>query len=121
MTNTATQSTPLKITDRELTISSVSGGVRFWAGQGGSVWVATLDREGEQKDCYCLLKTRDVNEFKEWVACHFGNNDLVERYLDPEDDPYPPETDDTVLCCPNCERPNQFGEMCHSCSTEVDG
>lgn len=22
---------------------------------------------------------------------------------------------DTVLCCPECERPNQFGELCGEC------
>jgi hypothetical protein len=26
--------------------------------------------------------------------------------------------DDTVLCCPDCERPNQFGELCVSCQQE---
>ena len=26
-----------------------------------------------------------------------------------------PEIDDAVHCCPDCERPNQFGELCPSC------
>lgn len=26
-----------------------------------------------------------------------------------------PDFDDTVKCCPDCERPNQFGEICPSC------
>lgn len=26
-----------------------------------------------------------------------------------------PAIDDTVRCCPDCERPNQFGELCPSC------
>jgi hypothetical protein len=26
-----------------------------------------------------------------------------------------PYIDDTVHCCPECERPNQFGELCESC------
>lgn len=29
-----------------------------------------------------------------------------------------PDHDDTVHCCPDCERPNQFGELCHSCASE---
>ena len=26
-----------------------------------------------------------------------------------------PEVDDSVKCCPGCETPNQFGELCNSC------
>lgn len=29
-----------------------------------------------------------------------------------------PEIDDSVRCCPDCERPNQFGEVCSSCLRE---
>jgi len=29
-----------------------------------------------------------------------------------------PDHDDTVHCCPDCERPNQFGELCPSCERE---
>jgi hypothetical protein len=25
------------------------------------------------------------------------------------------QTDDSVKCCPECERPNQFGELCEQC------
>lgn len=31
-----------------------------------------------------------------------------------------PSIDDTVHCCPNCERPNQFGELCLSCQSEIE-
>lgn len=31
-----------------------------------------------------------------------------------------PEIDDTVHVCPDCERPNQFGELCDSCRQEAD-
>jgi hypothetical protein len=27
--------------------------------------------------------------------------------------------DDTVHCCPECERPNQFGELCENCLQEI--
>lgn len=26
--------------------------------------------------------------------------------------------DDGVKCCPDCERPNQFGEVCSSCERD---
>lgn len=29
-----------------------------------------------------------------------------------------PEIDDSVNCCPDCERPNQFGELCSNCQDE---
>lgn len=29
-----------------------------------------------------------------------------------------PDLHDEVLFCPNCERPNQFGELCVSCDRE---
>jgi len=28
------------------------------------------------------------------------------------------DVDDTVHCCPDCERPNQFGELCVACARE---
>ena len=31
-----------------------------------------------------------------------------------------PERDETSGCCPNCERPNQFGELCRSCEEDMD-
>lgn len=34
----------------------------------------------------------------------------------PDTDPNEePAIDDTVLCCPDCETPNQFGELCSRC------
>jgi DNA-directed RNA polymerase subunit RPC12/RpoP len=36
-----------------------------------------------------------------------------------EDEQTPePDHDDTVHACPDCERPNQFGELCHPCASE---
>lgn len=29
-----------------------------------------------------------------------------------------PDMSDEVKCCPDCEKPNQFGELCHSCQRE---
>lgn len=31
-----------------------------------------------------------------------------------------PSQDDTVHCCPECETPNQFGELCHRCQRDQD-
>jgi hypothetical protein len=31
-----------------------------------------------------------------------------------------PDHHDEVLCCPDCEHPNQFGELCNSCRKERD-
>lgn len=29
-----------------------------------------------------------------------------------------PDVDDSVKYCPDCERPNQFGELCRDCQNE---
>lgn len=31
-----------------------------------------------------------------------------------------PEFDDSVKCCPDCGKPNQFGELCLKCAREHD-
>jgi hypothetical protein len=31
-----------------------------------------------------------------------------------------PDQNDEVKCCPDCERPNQFGELCLECERERD-
>jgi hypothetical protein len=31
-----------------------------------------------------------------------------------------PDHDDSVKFCPDCERPNQFGELCQSCQSDRD-
>ena len=42
--------------------------------------------------------------------------DWDEMYAADED---APDVHDEVLCCPDCERPNQFGELCPSCQREA--
>jgi hypothetical protein len=34
--------------------------------------------------------------------------------------PEEPDYDDAVLCCPDCEKPNQFGELCPECKRAAD-
>lgn len=52
---------------------------------------------------------------------------LPEEYDDKSDqevlhvdspEPDEPSHDDSVNFCPNCERPNQFGELCVTCQRE---
>lgn len=31
-----------------------------------------------------------------------------------------PDQNDEVKCCPNCEKPNQFGELCFACQREME-
>ena len=40
-------------------------------------------------------------------------------HLEPTEDDEPSHNDE-VLCCPDCERPNQFGELCPTCTQEAD-
>jgi len=30
-----------------------------------------------------------------------------------------PDIDDTVYCCPECERPNQYGDLCETCRQAI--
>jgi hypothetical protein len=45
------------------------------------------------------------------VAMLFNLNETPEIFDEPDHD-------DSVRCCPDCERPNQFGELCTSCEAE---
>jgi len=38
---------------------------------------------------------------------------MSEENYNPWEDDF--EVDDCPKCCPSCETPNQFGEVCHSC------
>lgn len=42
----------------------------------------------------------------------------VEPDYDPGGGPDEPDIDDSVKCCPNCEQPNQFGQLCPQCDRE---
>lgn len=48
--------------------------------------------------------------------------DEYETSLYNYDDDYsePPDIDDSVHFCPECETPNQFGELCGRCRREID-
>lgn len=58
------------------------------------------------------------------IGMVYANNPAVKAAIDEaielhygEKDPEP-EIDDSVKYCPDCERPNQFGERCPSCIRE---
>jgi len=40
--------------------------------------------------------------------------------IGPEDVQQEPDQNDEVRCCPDCERPNQFGELCPECTRDRD-
>jgi len=48
----------------------------------------------------------------------FPNGDLLME-LEPDTDGEP-DYDDSVQMCPECETPNQFGELCPPCQREQD-
>lgn len=56
------------------------------------------------------------------VNCAYCGEDVIEgeactcEHYRPTQEP---DHDDSVKCCPECERPNQFGEVCQSCQTEI--
>lgn len=67
----------------------------------------------------------DPNEDEE-IVCPVGDPDCTgtdeqchDACVPPYDD-YPPEPDDSVKCCPECEAPNQFGELCARCRRAIE-
>jgi len=52
------------------------------------------------------------------ICQDFVDNILNE--IEMENEMNEPEIDDTVHCCPNCEQPNQFGELCIPCQRNIE-
>jgi len=75
----------------------------------GADWDEILVDAGER--AYYSTKALEARVLQE-----LRDNDAQQDELDGED----PGCDDTVLRCPNCEQPNQFGELCHSCQSDAD-
>jgi len=42
----------------------------------------------------------------------------IEDECEHEEPQEEPHIDDTVHCCPECETPNQFGQLCYRCIEE---
>lgn len=70
----------------------------------------------------CETCGRDMGDIDEPVCheCEQHEIDaLAERGLDRYGESLEePSHDDTVMCCPDCESPNQFGELCIQCARE---
>lgn len=78
------------------------------------VTVQKVDANGELGELVEIIET----EREEWTSVF----DFVDSYraeMDAVEDEPEPSHDDTVKCCPECERPNQFGELCPSCDEEM--
>ena len=77
----------------------------------GRLVMATLERKQARASCALARNHRDFLDFLtedalgEALAALNGG-------VHPDEEP---SHDDTVHCCPDCERPNQFGELCPSC------
>lgn len=70
----------------------------------------------------CLIEAVEVVELKPDGSCpRCGGNyskgvqGVQPGYLDDEPEP---DMSDAVLSCPDCDRPNQFGEVCASCERD---
>lgn len=46
----------------------------------------------------------------------YVDQDMVEDQINTEE----PEINDEVKFCPECEKPNQFGELCERCRNEIE-
>lgn len=56
------------------------------------------------------------------VNCAYCGEDVIEGEPCTCEHYWPdaPDVDDSVKCCPDCERPNQFGETCVSCRRDAE-
>lgn len=87
----------------------------FMADKGDCLYNALVRKQSEQSDEY-LLEVRDsaLNIVK------MIEQELADRQADRDADEaaFHESVDDGVKCCPDCERPNQFGELCQTCESE---
>lgn len=77
---------------------------------------ACLLCDGTKKMCVLDVKAKTATE----IDCP----ECTPEYDPDEDERFnEPDQNDEVKCCPDCERPNQFGELCLSCEREqiMDG
>jgi hypothetical protein len=83
------------------------------------------------KKFLCELDDADAKEIYEWLGDKsHPEDDMRNEIYDSHPDAFPEEPDeedeepdepdhnDGVLCCPECERPNQFGELCYLCERD---
>lgn len=65
----------------------------------------------------CLMEAVEVVELEADGTCPRCGGNYSKGILgnQPEE---PDEVSDAVLSCPDCERPNQFGQRCDSCEAD---
>jgi hypothetical protein len=76
-------------------------------------FLATATELGEKDYEYYTITFEDGTKLDSVSGYHL---EPVEDH--PDDDPNP--IDDSPKCCPECDKPNQFGELCPECSQERD-
>lgn len=73
----------------------------------GSIWIWQFDTDGDQR---LAGRGPTVQEaLNRIVGIEPGAEDLE-----------PPQVDDTVMYCPECELPNQFGGLCSRCRDRLN-
>lgn len=69
--------------------------------------------------CPNSKKTWEAGEWVKYYECFECGCDVREgETCDCQCFDDDPDHDDTTHCCPDCERPNQFGELCAACARE---
>jgi hypothetical protein len=70
--------------------------------------------------CTCPMSTRNPGTCQNCDYQTTWTPEEIEHYRDVLNSELEtePDHDDSVKCCPDCERPNQFGELCVSCARE---
>ncbi len=79
------------------------------------ITVQKMNADGTLGELVEILET----ERETWTSV-FDFCDDYRREMASSDDLPEPSHDDSVKFCPDCERPNQFGELCPTCQRERD-
>src|SRR4051812_16201317 len=78
---------------------------------------------GVCRDCGNVVRLCSVERCAEEIctcdSARAYDNQLCPTHQD-EDDGDDPNIDDSVKFCPECETPNQFGEICGRCEAELE-
>lgn len=80
------------------------------------ITVQKVNQDGSLGELVEILET----ERESWASLFVFVDDYRAEVAEEEARMDEPDHNDEVLCCPNCERPNQFGEMCHSCEEDTE-
>jgi hypothetical protein len=70
--------------------------------------IEVLSPDGGTIYCYATQKEADSDQDGAYAVQYSGGPEEFDE----------PDHDDSVKCCPDCDRPNQFGELCAECQRE---